>query len=531
MKNTVHPLNTKIIAAILSISLITGCDYLPESLNTSNSEKIDSKQNDNAASIGPKKESVKSEEHSKDETSKNANPKSYDKKTSKPDSNYLNIEKTAIAGKDKNDYSIIDDVSLRKTLEYVYDNHPQIKAKREELKAIDENVAQAISGFRPDVTANLSKGRERIKSTTPDWNYGDSKSKNIVVNQPIFKGGRTLADLKTSKERVKAARAELLSTEQELLFNAVVSYTDVVEKYYVLKLNQKNVDVLKRQLEATKSRFKVGDLTLTDVSQSEARLARAVADERQALGDLEVVKATFNRIIGYEANKDMKMPPVPSEIPTSLAKAQEIASSNNPILIAARHLEKSADSDVYSKASSLLPDVSLQGVASRSDSANNFSSFDSDSIKLNVTIPIYRSGAEWSRLRQARNLAQQAKFNTIDTNKSIIENVTIAWEAYNTSKEIIKSNQAAVEAAKVALNGVRKENEYGVRTILDVLDAEQEAFFAEVSLIKAIRNEKIQAYRLLATIGKLTNEGLKIKTTTESPKKHYDSIKYQLIGL
>jgi|CXWL01.1.fsa_nt_gi outer membrane protein len=427
----------------------------------------------------------------------------------------------------------IDDTKFKEVLEYVYANHPKIKAQREALKVADEGVSQAVSGFRPDVSANLSKGRERTGNVAETWNYDDTKSRGLTVTQPIFSGGGTVASFLTAKERMKAARAELSATEQQVLYDAVVAYTDVVEKQSVLELNQQNVAVLQKQMDVTDARFKVGELTLTDTSQAKARLAGAQANERQALGDLEASRATFRRTIGHDAESKVAMPSVPSGIPQSLNEAKELAQRNNPILKSARHSEKAASDNVYVHGATLLPNVSLQGTMSRSDgnSLSALNKVDQDSIKLNVSIPIYQSGAEWSRLREARNLAQQAKFNSLDTNESVVESVNLAWEAYNTSKAIIVSNEAAVSAAETALNGVRKENEFGVRTILDVLNAEQETFSARVNLIRAVRTEKIQAYRLLATVGKLTSKDLNLKTRIEDPKEHYDSVKYQLLGL
>ena len=426
-----------------------------------------------------------------------------------------------------------DDAKFKSALENVYSNHPQIKAEREALKVAEEGVSQAISGFRPDVSANFSKGRERVGNTAETWNYDDTKSRSLTVNQPIFSGGGTVASYMAAKNRMKAARDTLASTEQQVLFDAIVAYTDVVEKQSVLELNQKNVEVLQKQMDVTNAKFKVGELTLTDVSQAKARLALAQANERQALGDLEASHATYRRTIGYDVEGKIAMPDVPSGIPVSLGEAKEWAQYNNPILKAARHNEKAANNNIYVQGATILPSVSLQGsmVRSNGNSLSALDRVDQDAIKLNVSIPIYQSGAEWSRLREAKNLARQAKYNAMDTNESVVESVNLSWEAYNTSKAIIVSNEAAVEAAETALNGVRKENEFGVRTILDVLNAEQETFSARVNLIRAVRTEKLQAYRLLATVGKLTSNELKLNTQVEDPKERYNSVKYQLLGL
>ncbi len=421
---------------------------------------------------------------------------------------------------------------LKSALEYVYTNNPQIKAQREALKVADEGVAQAVSGFRPSAGVELSKGRERTGTTSETWNYDSTKSRGLSVTQPLFSGGGTIASFMSAKESVKAARANLSAVEQQVIYNAVVAYTDVVEKESVLELNQKNVDVLQKQMDVTEARFKVGELTITDVSQAKARLAQAQADEQQALGDLAGSRATFRRVIGYDPEGGVAMPAVPSGIPQSLAEAKEWANDNNPVLIAARHSEQAADNNIYVQGATLLPSVNLQGTMSRATGGSTvLHDIDNDSIKVNVSIPLYQSGAEWSRVREARNLAQQAKFNSLDTNQSVVESVTQAWEALSTSKAVITSSEAAVKAAEVALDGVRKENEFGVRTILDVLNAEQETFSVRVNLVKAVRTEKLQAYRLLASVGKLTAKDLDLKTDVEDPKEHYDSVKYQLLGL
>jgi len=426
-----------------------------------------------------------------------------------------------------------DNKKFKDALEYVYANHPQIKAQREQVKIADEGVSQAVSGFRPTASANLSKGRERTGDAAETWNYDNTKSRSLNVEQPVFSGGGTVASFMAAKQRVKAARANLSATIQQVLYDAIVAYTDIVEKQSVLELNQQNVAVLQKQMDVTNARFKVGELTVTDISQAKARLAGAEASEKQSLGDLEAAKASFRRKIGYDVQGKTVMPPVPSGIPATITESLDLAYMNNPILKAAHYNEQAAGDDVYVRSSTILPNVSIQGTMSRADgnSLSSLNKIDQDAIRLNINIPIYQSGAEWSRLREARNAAQQAKFNSLDTNQSVTESVKIAWESYLTSKAIIVSNQAAVDAAETALNGVRKENEFGTRTILDVLNAEQETFAARVNLIQAIRTEKLQAYRLLATVGKLTAKDLGLKSEAEDLKEHYNSAKYQLLGL
>lgn len=431
----------------------------------------------------------------------------------------------------KTDTAIGFDNTLRDALAYVYEHHPQLLAEREKVKAVDESVALAVSDFRPQAGLNYNKGRDRQDSNNTGWSYRDTSNKGLTVTQPIFSGGDGVAGLKSAKQRVKAARADLTALEQQVLFNAVVAYADVALAQSVLELNQNNVDVLTKQRDAAKIRFEVGELTKTDVSQSEARLANAKAAEQQAVGDLAIARATYLRSVGIPSPETPAMPEVPTILPKSIEEASVEARNASPILDAARHREKAFESDVNIRVGSILPDVSVQGSMNRSKGSSLFvNQLDNDALTLNVSIPLYQGGAEWARLREARNIASQARFTTLDTTLAVEQDVTSAWQNYVTAESVITSNKAAVDASALALEGVRQENEFGVRTILDVLDAEQEAMNAKVNLVRATRNHKIQAYRLLASVGKLTAKELTLPVKIYDPLEHYDSVKYQLLG-
>ncbi len=424
--------------------------------------------------------------------------------------------------------------SFIEALTQVYTNNPTIKAQREALNAIDEGVMQALSGALPNLSANYNKGRERNSISNGKWRYGDSTNQGLNLKQDIFNGGETYASFKAAKERVKAGRAQLAAVEQQVLYDAVVAYTDVVEKQLVLEVNQRNVDVLGKQLEATTARFDVGDITRTDVAQAEARLAKAKADERQALGDLESSRATYKRVIGAIPPEKLTLPPLPNGLPATQNTAQEMAMQAHPELEASRQLEKVAETTVDVRTSALLPDVSLNASAVRakapSAATGLASSLDTDALTVNVSIPLYQSGAEWSRIREAKNQAQQAKFNTMDTRNVVIENVDRAWQDFKTAQAVIISSEEALRAAEVALEGINQENQSGLRTILDVLDTEQQAFNARLNLVKAQRAEKTQAYRLLGSIGRLNAQDLALPVNLHDPSEHYDNVKYKLIG-
>lgn len=424
--------------------------------------------------------------------------------------------------------------SFIEALAQVYTSNPTIKAQREVLNAIDEGVMQALSGALPSLSADYNKGRERNSIANGRWKYGDAASQELNLNQNLFNGGETYASFKAAKERVKAGRAQLAAVEQQVLYDAVVAYTDVVEKQLVLEVNQRNVDVLGKQLEATSARFEVGDITRTDVAQAEARLAKAKADERQALGDLESSRATYKRVIGAMPPERLTLPPLPNGLPATHNAAQEMAMQTHPDLEASRQLEKVAESTVDVRTSALLPDVSLNASATRakapSAATGLATSLDTDALTVNFSIPLYQSGAEWSRIREAKNQAQQAKFNTLDTRNFVIESVDRAWQDFKTAQAVIISSEEALRAAEVALEGINQENQSGLRTILDVLDTEQQAFNARLNLVKAQRAEKTQAYRLLGSIGRLNAKDLALPVNLHDPSEHYDNVKYKLIG-
>lgn len=409
----------------------------------------------------------------------------------------------------------------------VYRTHPQLFAQRESLKATDETVNQAVSGFRPDVRYNYAKGRV----TTRQQSGAQTETKNFSVTQPVFDGLSTISNYKGARDRVEAAQANLTALEQQVLLDGITAYTNVVNSMAVLQVNQNNVDLLNRQFLATKSRFEVGEVTRTDAAQAQTRLEIAKAGERQVLGTLDADRATFRRIIGFDAPQDLSLPAIPDGIPQTLDEALLVATSNEPALAAAQELESARLNDVNALKGAILPSVNLTGGVRRVvNTVGGSQSVSNDNIQLNVVIPLYQSGAEWSRVRQAKHLAQQAKYTAMDTRNAVVESVTRAWQLYVAAREVIKSAESAVEAAKTAMQSIRQESKFGVRTILDVLNTQQDMFNAQVSLVNARVTERLTAYRLLASIGRLTARDMGLPVDVYDPNQHYDKVKYKLIG-
>ena len=414
-----------------------------------------------------------------------------------------------------------------------YENHPRIKAQRRVLEQANERVSQSIANFRPDISADYSTGRQRTRFDTDTWSYNDAETKELRVSQPIFKGGSNYYRYSSAKNRVLAGREDLTQQEQTVMLDAVRAYMDVVQNESVLRLSQSNQDVLAKQLDASRNRFEVGDVTRTDVAQSQARLARSQADAIQAQGDLDSAVAQFERVMGYKPETlALPMPENMPALPATLEEAVEIAQKNNPEIGSFKYQRESAEDDIGVNVGTLLPQVDLVGSMRRQDGAgtNGGSEFDTDSLLLNVSIPLYQRGAEYSRVREAKIVEKRREYDVRDTQDRVRASTVDAWEDLQTAISTIKAQEEAIEAAQIALEGVRQEQQYGARTILDVLDAEQELFLTRVNHVRAQRNRVVAVYTLLQVMGDLSVSKLGLDAKPYDPEKHYDSVKWQLIG-
>lgn len=423
--------------------------------------------------------------------------------------------------------------SFTDALVATYKGNPSIKAERDRQRATDEEVAQALSGFRPNAAASYAKGRQRVANAGSDWNYGDTETKNLTVRQPLFRGGGTFSSYNSAKQRVRAGQQQLSGVEQQVLQDAVTAYMDVVAATSILELSRNNEDVLAQQLKASNERFEVGEVTRTDVAQSEARLSVARSQVISAEGRLISAIAAFERVIGYKPEGLLEQPSEFPEIPATLEEALAQARAENTDLLAAVHLAKSSNYDVWTNKSALLPSVDLVGSVNRQKGVGFLganSEFDQDSVGVEVSIPLYQSGAEYSRVREAKNIARQRKYEAQDTRLIIEQGVTSAWEQLETAIATIRTREEQIAAAEVALEGVRQEQEYGARTVLDVLDAEQELFNARTNLVQAQRDRVVAAFNLQRTLGRLTPTALDLPVEQYDPEEHYDDTKWLPIG-
>lgn len=426
--------------------------------------------------------------------------------------------------------------SLEKALSDAYANNPTLGAQRARLRAVDEAVPQALAGYRPTVTTQFSVTRQGSESRGDGVRNGSGatpKAAEATVSQPIY-NAQVAPAVRRAESLVQAQRANLLATEQQVLLAAATAYVDVVQNEAVLALTKNNEQVLGRQLQAAQDRFRVGEYTRTDVAQSESRLAGAVATRMAAEGTLEGSKATYARLIGSEPGK-LKAPKPRFKLPANVQSAVSLARGNNPSVLAASFAEEAAKHAVTQQFGKLMPSASLGASASRTYDPGRSSNVDLDwsqsaSLTARVTVPLYQAGLPESMVREAKQTANQARIEIEEARRQAVEAAVAAWQSLETARANIESYRSQVRAAEIALDGVRQEAQVGSRTVLDVLNQEQELLNGRVNLVRAQRNEMVAAFTLLAAVGQLTAQNLGLKTPVYDPHANYKQVRDKWIG-
>ncbi len=426
--------------------------------------------------------------------------------------------------------------TLREALERTYRSNPTLMAQRERLRSLDESVAVARAGLRPQVSATAGLNQDLFNSGS-----GEPRNFNVGVDvsYPLFNGDRVRNQIGAANARVDAGRADLRGTEGDIFTEAVGAYMDVIRDRSIVALNENQVRVLRTNLEATRDRFEVGDLTRTDVAQSEARLALAESALATAQGRLRTSEEGYRRIIG-DLPAELDPPPVLPRLPDTANEAVLIALDNNSDLRAIAAQVRAAGLDVDVIRADRLPTVNavtgvdylnrlgsgaelLNGppVPGQSLPANEVAG---GSIGITARIPIYQGGSVGARVRQASAIRTQLVETAIETERLIIARTRAAFATYRAALNAIESNTVAVAANQLALEGTRAENTVGTRNVLDVLNAEQELLNSEVQLVTARRDAYVAGFALLNAMGRAEAEDLGLDGgPLYDPLVHYNS--------
>ena len=425
--------------------------------------------------------------------------------------------------------------TLRDALAAAYTNNPELLSQRETLRSTVEGVPQALGNWRPSLTleGDYSKQYSHLNTRGPTGARDQRRephSAGFSLSQPLYRGGRTTAGVNQAEYNVLAAKATLDGREQDTLLSAVTAFMNVVRDKALLDLRLNNEQVLTRQLSATRDRFNVGEITRTDVSQSEARLAGAVAQRIAAEGTLQNSRANYLNVIG-EAPGDLVAPTVPTDLPANLDATLAAARVNHPDVVSAQYSEQASQENVKLVGGELLPTVSAVGSVTRLwQNTTADSQQTTGTMGLDLSVPIYEKGVVYSRLRSAKILAGKSRIDLDNVRSDTIQAASAAWENLKSARAQIESFNSQIAAAEIALEGVQREAAVGSRTVLDVLDAEQELLNARVSLVGARRDEVVAAYSLKEAVGEFTAQRMQLPVNIYNPMEYYDRVRNKWWG-
>ena len=424
--------------------------------------------------------------------------------------------------------------TLEDALMAAYSANPDLQAARAQLRAIDEGVPAAQAGWLPKVEVDASYGFTRRRSfpnfTTVLTQQLHPVEATASITQTLFAGGRTFYSVKRAKANVRAGRADLENAEQQVLLGVVTSYMNVKRDEAVLDLNRNNVDVLRRELQATKDRFEVGQLTRTDVSQAEARLSGAVTQETQAEAGLTASRAAYARVVGQSPGTLAPAPPLPP-LPSSEDDSLAVGLQEAPALIAAREREIASRMSVAVARGNILPTVEIVASVDHNEQQTiPTAQSDSRNLIAQARWPLYQGGAEWAAIREAHHTNVQNIQEIASAERAVVEGVANGWEQLRAARAQVQSSQEQVRANTLAYEGVRQEAQVGSRTTLDVLNAEQELLNAKVSLETSQRDAYVAGYQLLSAIGRLSADRIGLPVEPYNPRAYYNKTKWHVWG-
>lgn len=428
--------------------------------------------------------------------------------------------------------------ALPEALAKAYQTNPQLNAARARQRATDENVPQALAGYRPQIVASLSAGLQSVRNLLPDNTIQTANLKpwviGVTVTQTLFNGFRTANNVRAAELQVQSGREALRNVGQGVLLDAVTAYTNVLANQSLVEAQRSNVAFLRETLAVTQRRLNAGDVTPTDTAQAEARLNRGLADLNAAEVALAVSQATYAQVIGNPPSQLRAAEVVDRYLPKSREDAMTMAIRQHPAVMAAGFDVDVASTNIRVAEGALLPSASIQGSASKSrnnDPTLGTFAEDQASIVANVTAPIYDGGQAASQTRQAKEITAQSRLVLDQVRNQARTAAVSAWVANEGAKIAVSASESEVKAATVALQGVQREAAGGQRTTVDVLNSQADLIQAKARLIGALRDRVIASYTLLSAVGHLDVKSLNLSTPDYLPEVHYQQVRDAWHGL
>lgn len=432
--------------------------------------------------------------------------------------------------------------TMSDALARAYANNTTLNQQRAGVRATDETVPQATAAYRPTVTATGQFGVTNLNERSSGAISGTATSTNattdpglaaLTVTETVFNGNRNYNGVRQAESNVLNARENLRNTEENTLLSGATSYMNVLRDTAILDLNKNNIVVLEEQLRQTRDRFNVGEVTRTDVAQAESSLASARSAYFTAQANLAQSVADYRQVIGVQPKRLQPARTIEALLPHALQQAIAVGLSEHPVVVAALHAADSAGLQVKIAEGALYPTVTVNGSVEQDwnfQGSPGLRVFDG-TVFGRVTVPIYTGGATDAQVRQAKESYTQARI-TVDVQRDAVRaNIVTSWGLLKAAKAAISSNEAAVKAAEIALEGVREEARVGQRTTLDVLNAQQTLLNARVSLVSAQRDRVVASYVVMAAIGRLAANDLHLNVVAYDPTVHFDQVKDKWFGL
>jgi outer membrane protein len=438
--------------------------------------------------------------------------------------------------------------TLESALIQAYQNNPSLNSQRASTRATDEGVPQALSGYRPKVNITASGGEQSLSSITKvvgptilpnapatyftQSGFNAPYGAGATVTQTLYNGFQTANKTRQAEAQVLAARATLRVSEQSVLLGAVTAYMNLLRDTAILDLQRRNVEVLQEQLRQVRDRFNVGEVTRTDVAQSESRLAAGRSQVLTAEANYKASVATYRQVIGVNPGKLTPGSPVDRFSPPSLNVAVDFASATHPSVTTAQYNVDVAVQQVKLAEGQLYPTLSVQGNVQKNYMVGlNTTESYSASVLGQLSVPIYQGGAEYSAIRQAKETLGQKRLDFDTARDQVRQTVVQSWGTLEAAKANIDATTSQVQAAEIALNGVREEARVGQRTTLDVLNAQQELVNARVALVTAQRDRVVASYTLLSAVGRLAPEVLSLNVPVYDAQVHYQQVRDSWAGV
>ncbi len=417
--------------------------------------------------------------------------------------------------------------TIQGALAKAYKNNPDLNVARAGLRATDEGVAIAKSGYRPTVsaTSSVSRTQTQVGGTSLTTN-STASSVGMSFTQSLFDGFQTRNNVRAAEASVYGGRQDLINTEMSILLSAAQIYANVIRDAQIVRVRQQNLEFLREQRNAAQARFDVGEGTRTDIALAQAQLESARASLLAAQAQYKSSVAVYVQIVGV-APKNLKKPrPLSRVLPSSTQSAVQIGLREHPTVRSAQFAVDAAAFSVKANEGTLLPSVALSGSVSHADGGTNTSS-----VTATLSVPIYQGGAASARVRQSKESLGQARIQVDSVRRTVEQNIVTFWAQLEASKASIAANRAQVEAAKLALQGVVEERKVGQSTTLDVLETQTTVLNAQESLAQSERDAVVNSYSLMNWIGRLTVERLKLKVARYRAADHYKAVKDKWFGL